>query len=512
MKQTHERKETFFKEENSFTSTHLEIPGGGVKKERKIRSCNSGPATDRLFISSERAYLKLILYIFLTVLLCAAALCWEMSRWDGRAERFYKLSHESSLAAIKAYTETKGSGVEKLRASWEMAAGLLGDSAKVEKPTPGRFFYFPVADCSAFDPKTSCPCPGGKWEKPCFMALPEDSAEITTLRLNQQDESSSLVQRLILKLAGLPQKTVRSDYPASLPRRAVIIENYSRFMPEDEKADSHAAFIAAMDRVRKETLPLDEFRIISTDNQNLKDAILNAAKEARASYGALDVAQMFVVVLTDGMSLCEGAAACSEETFKKAFLELDAFSRLRTEEGLVNVHILLTGSQLHPHKLLAKSRSAESAAEATCLEQEEANLLGLQLVDARSGEDALKKSILDKDPAQSFFGANALYTISQRSGAFFFPLRDCCRDEAGKCANVTEKLNALCAAGAERSEQLSLPYFSAPISLPTPVQASPYTDSSGRLLCDPQGRAKPQQLEEAISKILSYHPAYTLLR
>lgn len=104
-------------------------------------------------------------------------------------------------------------------------------------------------------------------------------------------------------------------------------------------------------------------------------------------------------------------------------------------------------------------------------------------------------------PTTPFTGPNYFWYYSQMTNGGWFPLRGCCQKN-GACADVSADLNAACAARPPTFFNLG----GKPYLLQQPFSVPPYSDSYGRLLCDPLGRSQKAQVQAYMTQVMQDSP------
>ncbi|MCC6219750.1 MAG: Tad domain-containing protein [Deltaproteobacteria bacterium] len=228
---------------------------------------------------------------------------------------------------------------------------------------------------------------------------------------------------------------------------------------------------------------------------------------AKATFGAESAVESFIVIFTDGITMCrydETSTAtryCRTESsvFRDSTYEVFDIAQ-QLAQSKTAVHFVLFGERVRPHTLLRKYDNKR------CMREEEARELNYSMVKPRFAG-------VDDNP---FWAPNIFYDYAAvPTGGSWIPVRPCCRNAKGQCANVTTLLDQKCGASSVSNFDViakdPFDYF---------VDANGdginddgkyddfYKDQfrTGRLLCDPEGRSERTQIMSAIGKIIEENP------
>lgn len=232
---------------------------------------------------------------------------------------------------------------------------------------------------------------------------------------------------------------------------------------------------------------------------NLPEALLRA-QEMLDSAANDQAYQGFVVVFTDGVSTCTSDRNCddNEAAFQASLNEVQNIYATQLSKRRTKLFFVLTGDYVKPHTLLAPS--AENPG--SCMAEAEAQGRGLSFVDPRSAEPDFQDAVVYGKTNSFFSPANALYSLVSQSKGSWFPLRNCCKDSLGNCSDVRTALKTLCKAASPKTVEVSSPYLGPNALLPQAIPNTPYSDEAGRLVCDPQGRSRREQIKDYIRELI----------
>ena len=236
---------------------------------------------------------------------------------------------------------------------------------------------------------------------------------------------------------------------------------------------------------------------------NYPEALREALRLMRAATnGALS--RNFVVMMGDGISSCDGGRVCggAEEDFDSAMAELETLVQTEMVPHQFQLHMLMIGDHARPHTMLTRSVLNPSL----CMEEREARTAStpLSFVDTLSDTDssASWSEGMTLRSGKFFHGAGRLYKLVRDTDGTWAPIRKAC-ESGGVPADVRSALNTACAAA---TAGVKLDGLGNPTDQPLPVTVPSYTDSDGRLLCDPMGRSKRQQISEFMKSIVGGSP------
>lgn len=115
-----------------------------------------------------------------------------------------------------------------------------------------------------------------------------------------------------------------------------------------------------------------------------------------------------------------------------------------------------------------------------------------------------------------YYQPNVFYNYASfPTGGLWVPIRNCCKNSRGQCADVTPLLDKACSRAAVRYGEVvttdPFNYFldSNRDGLDDDNKFDDFGKgqfASGRLLCDPKGRSKQQQIKDAITEIIQENP------
>jgi hypothetical protein len=227
-------------------------------------------------------------------------------------------------------------------------------------------------------------------------------------------------------------------------------------------------------------------------------------------------ADNLIVLFTDGKSSCVSATGFSDPLFSSGTITTDADGkRLRCTENTnyftvaideeiatyssnlrdnnITLHVILAGKTVRPHTLLYPSADGCLSDEAVRKLDPPANYVSWGARGAGTPRD--------------FPYANRYYELANTTGGFFLPVRDPCTDPRANLQGapdndlslLEEDLNRACYDNRSLAGQ-PLPQSRLNSSLRSLV------DSEGRLLCDPSGDSKTDQIIRAVEKIMSESP------
>lgn len=271
------------------------------------------------------------------------------------------------------------------------------------------------------------------------------------------------------------------------------------FQPYDpaggDTVASYAARVAAVGffpRSRNFNLPraLDRARVLLDDNRQP------------------DVKEI-VILLSSGISNCRNVSGASDcRTEDSSWIE----SSLNDADGIVQhaswMNPATTDRPISLHVLLMGTAEGASTLVKRYTSRDRADNLRHCMPDwlARQVGTTFVNSAWDSGADDYFFSSNRLYDMARATNALYFPLRACCSLNGCSCASGAELRAAI-------DFQASCSSAGGDLSLLTSfgnTEVDKYLEAS-RLLCDPFGRRKQDQAEQAMSEILG-GPSIMLLK
>ena len=219
---------------------------------------------------------------------------------------------------------------------------------------------------------------------------------------------------------------------------------------------------------------------------NLPSALMQA-HQMLSSYS--DDFERIVVVVSDGIANCtaEGVCGGTQADYDAAMTQAEAIVQSLYIPAHIKLYWVHIGARSRPHNLLIKSSDTPT----TCMEQEEADNHAppMKFVDDAT-TSTFPSSILAT--TNDFYNPLRFYNLIRLTRGKYFPIRQPCVSGS----DISSTLAAACAAATQTE--------TAPGSgIPVPVVVTPYTDASGRLLCDPHGQTRRQQITEVMNLIFS---------
>ena len=239
----------------------------------------------------------------------------------------------------------------------------------------------------------------------------------------------------------------------------------------------------------------DHLLFSRTDAQtNLPEALKVAKEMLLAAPGAAQ-AENSVVLLSDGLTNCLLDRSCGSAFADYAASAAQAVSIIQSDyiPDRIKLHVLLAGDQVSPHTLLAPYQSSTGVK--SCMKDTDARFSEppIDFVDANTYVTGTPNdnfnAMLSGDA--NFYGPNALYTSVRDTDGLWIPIRPCCK-VAGSCTDVRADLELACS--------------TSPASAGTPLTVSPFTDTAGRLTCDPKGSSQKDQIHAGIEEVFSRSP------
>lgn len=236
---------------------------------------------------------------------------------------------------------------------------------------------------------------------------------------------------------------------------------------------------------------------------------LRSALQMITSSPGYEVSDNFVVLISDGLGNCtQNAPACTGCTAGCYFSKTNyGRSEVYTAQALSEIagiaqdyaqfktalHTMLIGDVVGPHTLVRKDG-------AKCLSDEMARRQQPPL----SFTAVSPPGTLDPTDSSPFFLPNKMYENVRDTQGLWAPIRDCCRDALGVCQTDAQDVITTACANA------TVPQFQpVPNSACVGVTCSAYSrwvDGNARLMCNPKGVSKRQQVIDVMAKITENNP------
>ncbi|OVE80353.1 hypothetical protein BVY02_00450 [bacterium J17] len=238
------------------------------------------------------------------------------------------------------------------------------------------------------------------------------------------------------------------------------------------------------------------------------------------------IGQSFAVVFSDGLSNCTVASGDCQNDWNyinDAYNEIVAGGDSITNEyrqRRIPIHFVLIGESVAPHTLLIKNQGGDG-----CVTDYEVRTGAFPTLTngwhitngsdyAAGWQDDQENAFNNMSPSTPFYQSGWVYEIPRLTGGIWAPLRNCCTDGTGACADVQSTLETACAGGPSGDSTLPVLPNSSKFMPNTVVINSGgtlgtpgnYTDSAGRLICDPRGYSRRTQMIEYMNEIMSVNP------
>ncbi len=202
----------------------------------------------------------------------------------------------------------------------------------------------------------------------------------------------------------------------------------------------------------------------------------------------------FIVALSDGMTNCSTASGCgnTEAIVKEAVDEVIDYASTDLVPDGVRFHYLMSGRQAHT--LMVKS--AKDANQ--CMSDDEARSHdpAYLMTDATSNTGTYADHLAGKN--SPFYYPTKLYQAVQASDGVWGVIRPCCKS-GGACSDVRSTLDTSCKAGGSGVK-------SGTTNQPNTATNATYSDSDGRLQCEPNGESEILQAERFAKKVADVEP------
>lgn len=241
---------------------------------------------------------------------------------------------------------------------------------------------------------------------------------------------------------------------------------------------------------------------VGANNTDIRGAI-EVALNKLANENSSATAENFIVLFTDGITNCirsnaygalgiDGKYCQNNETVYNASLtEVLNYADQQLVPRKIPIHLFMFGNDVAPHTFLTTSVDNPNV----CMGELEARVRAVDYF--KTGG-----TLASASSSTPFYSANQISNLAKKTNGFFLPIRPPCK-VAGVNRDVTATLDAAC-----RSQGVG---DSKGVYTPTAVVVTPFTDASGRLICDPKGRTQDQQITEYMEQILGDNP-FSLVR
>lgn len=245
---------------------------------------------------------------------------------------------------------------------------------------------------------------------------------------------------------------------------------------------------------------------------NIGQALDYARTKMLTSAALSEYSENFVVIFTDGRSNCvntsnppDCTSGSGNTRTQLALDEIETVIKPDYVKDRIALHVFLVGDKVAPHTLLKKQGDH-------CMLDVEARSVNppIAMVDTNAG------CVPAGTCGSPFFLPNQLYNNSRDTGGLWAALRPPCvfDNTPNPAPNVMLELDNACAGLASDGDLLT----ALPLSLKDPSASPPFTllssggetttalDANGRLLCDPLGQTKDQQIQIGMQRIMGRNP------
>jgi hypothetical protein len=257
--------------------------------------------------------------------------------------------------------------------------------------------------------------------------------------------------------------------------------------------------------------------------------VLDEALQMLSNTDGFEVADNFVLLISDGLGNCVEPSRVTVApipgvdcfhssdpafwSYTQGYI-LEAFDAIvgtngllsRYQDSRIKLHVALIGDGVAPHKLLRKGSDGNCMTETETLDN---NL---------SQVNAPMKANHDPSSGEPYYFPNRWGNVAAASGGRWAPVVECCRNltdgacwedptpNDGNPGPVENILNSACQAAPAANSLVSCPCDRTD---PACLASNPmcnYVDQEARLLCDPRGRSKQQQLQDLVQELMNINP------
>ncbi|RMG42165.1 MAG: hypothetical protein D6719_07105, partial [Candidatus Dadabacteria bacterium] len=137
----------------------------------------------------------------------------------------------SRAAEIGSFAVLVGYKKRAVSSRGEVAVQYSGQTqgGPVGELIPGRYWFREPPSCSPYDPAASCPCPGGKWNKPCFEAVKKGDPLINAFRMKVRTRKNNPINNFLGRFMGTPHSDLEETATVAVaPQRFIFLVDLSR--------------------------------------------------------------------------------------------------------------------------------------------------------------------------------------------------------------------------------------------------------------------------------------------